>query len=96
VEKHHFVFNSLLLITLIAFLVPLVLDRFRRIRIPFVVGEILAGVLVGKSGFNLIEVGPYLDFISTFGLTYLMFLSGNQGIVRPRSDVHWSGTADWG
>jgi len=76
VEEHHFVFNSVLLITLIAFLVPLLLDRFRRIRIPFVVGEILAGVLVGKSGFNLIEVGPYLDFISTFGLTYLMFLSG--------------------
>jgi Kef-type K+ transport system membrane component KefB len=73
---HEFSFLSLLLITGLAAFVPLLASQFRKLRVPIVVGEILAGILVGQSGLNLIEPGPALDFLATFGFTYLMFLSG--------------------
>jgi Kef-type K+ transport system membrane component KefB/Trk K+ transport system NAD-binding subunit len=71
-----FPFLSLLLITALAAFVPLLASRLRRLRVPIVVGEILAGIIVGQSGLNLIEPSPALDFLATFGFTYLMFLSG--------------------
>ena len=67
---------SLLIITGLAAVVPLFSRRLKRLRIPIVVGEILAGMIVGRSGFNLIQESSTLDFLSTFGFTYLMFLSG--------------------
>ncbi|MDQ2659488.1 MAG: cation:proton antiporter, partial [Verrucomicrobiota bacterium] len=69
-------FISLLLITALAVAVPVVLSRLRIIRLPLVVGEILAGIIIGKSGFNLVEHTPTLDFLAQFGFTFLMFLSG--------------------
>lgn len=71
-----FSFLSLLLITGLAAFVPLLASRLRRLRLPIVVGEIMAGMIVGKSGLNLIETSPALDFLTIFGFTYLMFLSG--------------------
>jgi CPA2 family monovalent cation:H+ antiporter-2 len=71
--SHEFPFLSLLLITGLAAFVPLLASR---LRLPIVVGEILAGIIVGRSGLNLIEPSPALDFLATFGFTYLMFLSG--------------------
>jgi Kef-type K+ transport system membrane component KefB/Trk K+ transport system NAD-binding subunit len=72
----HNPFAALLLITGLALVVPIVASRVRRIALPIVVGEILAGVIIGRSGFNLIEPSPILDFLSEFGFAYLMFLSG--------------------
>jgi Kef-type K+ transport system membrane component KefB/Trk K+ transport system NAD-binding subunit len=69
-------FLSLLLITGLAAFVPLLASKLRRLRLPTVVGEILAGMFIGKSGLNLIETSPTLDFLALFGFTYLMFLSG--------------------
>jgi Kef-type K+ transport system membrane component KefB/Trk K+ transport system NAD-binding subunit len=71
-----FPFLSLLLITGLAACVPLLASQFRRLHIPIVVGEILVGVVIGKSGLNLIEPSPALEFLAVFGFTYLMFLSG--------------------
>jgi Kef-type K+ transport system membrane component KefB/Trk K+ transport system NAD-binding subunit len=72
----HSPFITLLLITGLAFIVPLMASRFRRIRLPIVVGEILAGIVIGRSGFNLVESSPTLGFLAEFGFAYLMFLSG--------------------
>jgi len=72
----HSPFLSLLLITALAAFVPLLSSTLRHLRMPIVVGEILAGMIVGRSGFNLIESSPTLDFLALFGFTYLMFLSG--------------------
>jgi Kef-type K+ transport system membrane component KefB/Trk K+ transport system NAD-binding subunit len=71
-----FPFLSLLLITGLAASVPLLASQFRRLHIPIVVGEILVGIVIGKSGLNLIEPSPALEFLAVFGFTYLMFLSG--------------------
>jgi Kef-type K+ transport system membrane component KefB/Trk K+ transport system NAD-binding subunit len=73
---HEFPFLSLLLITGLAASLPLLTPLLVKLRLPLLVVEILAGIVVGRSGFNLIDTGPPLDFLATFGFTYLMFLSG--------------------
>lgn len=66
----------LLIIVLLAASVPVVIKKFKFIPFPIVVGEIIAGLIVGKSGFNLIAESPWLNFLYTFGFAFLMFLSG--------------------
>ena len=81
---------SLLLITGLAAFVPLLLSRLPRLHLPIVVGEILAGIIVGHSGLNLIESGPALDFLAEFGFAYLMFLSGLEmefSLLRPQPNA---------
>lgn len=69
-------FLSLLLITTLAAVVPALSARFRRFYIPVVIGEIFVGILIGKSGLNLIQPSPILEFLSEFGFVFLMFISG--------------------
>ena len=49
---------------------------FERLRIPGIIGLILAGLVVGPHGFGLLERGPVIDLLGTVGLVYLMFLAG--------------------
>ena len=67
-------FLPLLLVLLLAFVVPLLLSRLRWM--PLVVGEIIVGILIGPSVFNLIGRDMTLDFFAEIGLALLMFLSG--------------------
>lgn len=69
-------FHSLLLVIALAFSAPLVAHTFRRWQFPVVVLEIAAGVVFGKSLFNIITPDANLEFLSSFGFAYLMFLSG--------------------
>lgn len=73
---HDYSFLPLLIVIALAAGVPLLLGRFRRLRLPVVVGEILAGLIVGKSGLGWVTEDPWLAFLSTLGFSYLMFLSG--------------------
>lgn len=72
----HSTFVSLLLITILAALVPVVSNRLGRFQIPLVVCEIVAGMIIGRSGLNLVHPTPILSFLAEFGFTFLMFLSG--------------------
>lgn len=70
-----FDFAPLLIIAVLAFFVPLVLARFNAI--PIVVGEILVGILIGRSGLNWVEPDePAVLILSEIGFAFLMFLSG--------------------
>ena len=70
-------FASLLLVISLAFLVPVTLSRFKRFRLPIVVGEILVGILVGTSGLGWVNShDPVLNLLAEFGFVFLMFLSG--------------------
>ena len=73
---HEFPFLSLLLITGLAAIVPLLASRLQKLQVPIVVWEILVGIIIGTSGLDLIEPSAALSFLATFGFTYLMFLSG--------------------
>lgn len=75
-SHQEFPFLSLLLITSLAASVPLLASRLKRLQLPIVVGEIIAGMIVGRSGLDLIEPSQALEFLTIFGFTYLMFISG--------------------
>lgn len=67
----------LLIALALAFAVPVVLLRFRRFGIPIVVGEIVAGMVVGQSGLGLVPAeDPLLSLLAEFGFVFLMFLAG--------------------
>ena len=68
---------SLMIVTGVAFFIPLLLQRLKLRAIPIVVAEIIAGIIIGKSGFDLVDANnTWLALLSSFGLIYLMFLSG--------------------
>lgn len=67
---------SLVIVIVIAFLVPIILHRLKINFIPVVVAEILAGLIIGKSGFNIVQEDMWLETLSTLGFIFLMFLSG--------------------
>ena len=70
-------FVSLLLVIFLAFLVPIILSRFKSLRLPVVVGEIIAGIIIGQSGFQLVSNHDHvLDLLAELGFVFLMFLSG--------------------
>jgi len=73
---HTNVLIALLVITALATVIPVLAKRLERFGIPIVVYEILAGIIIGGSGFNLIEPSSILKFLAEFGFAYLMFLSG--------------------
>jgi len=68
-------FIPLLAVVLLAFFVPILLARFKRV--PAVVGEILAGILIGPSILGLVDAHePTLEILAEIGFAFLMFLSG--------------------
>ena len=69
-------FVSLLWVLLLAFLVPLLTSRIKRIEIPEVVWEIIAGMIFGISGLHLVHEDVVLDIMAGFGFSFLMFLAG--------------------
>ena len=46
------------------------------LRVPVSVGEILYGIVIGKSCLNLIEPSQWLNFLANFGFLLLMFIAG--------------------
>src|SRR5690606_14483084 len=75
-NDHSVSFSALVIIATAAFFTPIVVSRIKAVRIPVVVGELLVGIAIGRSGFDIVRPEPWLDFLSTLGITYLMFLSG--------------------
>lgn len=47
-----------------------------KLRIPHIVGMVLAGVLVGPHGFNILAKDSSFDLFGHVGLYYIMFLAG--------------------
>jgi len=70
-------FQSLLLLTVMAVVVPFGMRLVApRMRLPIVVGEIVAGIALGQSGLGLLHETPIVSFLAEFGFIFLMFLSG--------------------
>lgn len=62
-----------LVILLIILFAPILLDR---VRIPHLLGLIIAGAIIGPHGFNLITRDSSIILSGTAGLLYIMFLAG--------------------
>ncbi|PKW17653.1 cation:proton antiporter [Saccharopolyspora spinosa] len=69
-------FGNLLILTIIAFLAPLFLGLAPRLRIPSVVLEIVAGVIVGPSVLGLVRMDQAVQIVALLGLAFLLFLAG--------------------
>lgn len=67
---------SLFLVVLLALVIPIFMARFQISTVPTAVAEIIVGIIIGSSGFNLIISTHDLTFLSNLGVTLLMFLSG--------------------
>ncbi|AEA33342.1 cation:proton antiporter [Hippea maritima] len=69
--------DSLTLIVILSFLIPILTTRITKELVPSVAFEIFVGFIIGKSGLNLIHTGSEtMEFLSNFGLAFLMFLGG--------------------
>jgi Kef-type K+ transport system membrane component KefB len=69
-------FGSLLTVSAMAVVVPLLLGFSPRLRVPAVVLEIIAGVVLGPSVLGWVEVDLVLAVLSVLGLGFLLFLAG--------------------
>ncbi len=67
---------SVLIVTFAAFITPMVLQRFKISVLPTAVAEVLVGIVLGKSGFDLVQTEGILSFLSNYGVIFLLFLSG--------------------
>src|ERR687894_1675248 len=68
--------TGVLVVAAIAFTVPLVLGLAPTLRLPSVVLEIVAGVVIGPAILGLVEEDLPLQVLALLGLAFLLFLAG--------------------
>lgn len=61
------------IVLVIILLAPLLLNK---IKIPHIIGMIVAGIIVGPHGFNILANDDSFEIFGQVGLLYLMFLAG--------------------
>ena len=64
------IFCVVLLIILFA---PIIMGK---LRIPHIIGMVLAGMLIGQHGLNILERDSSFELFGKVGLLYIMFLAG--------------------
>jgi Kef-type K+ transport system membrane component KefB len=69
-------FSDLLIVVAVAFAAPFVLGFFPSLRLPSVVLEIVAGIVVGPSVLGIVEVDQAIEVIALIGLAFVLFLAG--------------------
>ncbi len=69
-------FSGLLLVTVVAFAAPLLLGLSPARRLPSVVLEIIAGILIGPSVLGWVRVDLPIQILALLGLAFLLFLAG--------------------
>lgn len=69
-------FVGLLIVALVAFLAPLLLGLSPARRLPSVVIEIVAGIVIGPSVLGWVRVDLPISILSVIGLAFLLFLAG--------------------
>lgn len=80
--------NPVLIFSVILFVIlftPILLDR---LSIPNLIGLIIAGILIGPNGFNLITRDSSIVLFGTVGLLYIMFISS----LEMDADEFWKNT----
>ena len=60
-------------VLLIILLAPIIMGK---LRIPHIIGMVLAGVLVGQYGLNILVRDDSFELFGKVGLYYIMFLAG--------------------
>ncbi len=69
-------FSGLLIVVAVGFGAPFVLGLFPRVRLPSVVFEIVAGIVIGPSVLGWVKVDDTISVLALMGLAILLFLAG--------------------
>ena len=68
--------DGLLIVVAVAFAAPFLLGLAPQLRVPAVVLEIVAGIVVGPSVLGWVHVDATIEVLATIGLGFLLFLGG--------------------
>lgn len=68
--------NPVIIFSLVLFIILFAPILLNRIKIPHIIGLIIAGVIVGPYGLNLLLRDSSIVLFGTVGLLYIMFLAG--------------------
>jgi Kef-type K+ transport system membrane component KefB len=80
-----FGFDTLALLAVIGVAGPL-LASLPRFRIPVIIGELLAGLIVGRTGFGIIDhTNPTFTLLANIGFALVMFVVGTHVPVRDKT-----------
>jgi len=81
----HFGFHTLALLVVIGMAGPL-LTAVPHLRIPVIVGELVAGIVIGKTGFDVVDTtDPTFVLLANIGFALVMFVVGTHVPVRDAS-----------
>jgi len=69
-------FTGLVVVAAVALLAPLAIGLVPGLRLPSVVLEIVAGIVVGPAVFGWVELDAVIRVFALFGLAFLLFLAG--------------------
>jgi Kef-type K+ transport system membrane component KefB len=68
--------DPVIIFTLVLFIILLSPIILRKLRIPSIIGLIVAGIIIGPNGLNLLLRDSSIILFGTVGLLYIMFLAG--------------------
>src|SRR3954453_22391364 len=69
-------FDNLLIVVAVAFAAPLLLGFFPGVKLPSVVLEIIAGIVIGPAVLGIVHIDEAISVIALLGLAFLLFLAG--------------------
>src|SRR5699024_4972431 len=67
--------SPVLIFSLILFIILLAPILLKKIKVPGIIGLIIAGIIIGPQGLDIIEQDK-IEIFSTIGLLYIMFIAG--------------------
>ncbi len=68
--------NPVIIFSVVLFMILFAPLLFNKIKVPHIIGLILAGMIIGPYGFNLLSRDSSIVLFGTVGLLYIMFLAG--------------------
>lgn len=80
---------ALLIVLFAALITPLITARFHLQRMPTAISEIIMGIIIGKTGFNIVHPDVSVQYIANLGVIMLIFLGGMEidfSLLEPKKD----------
>lgn len=68
--------NPVIIFSLVLFIILFAPILLKKIKVPHIIGLIIAGVIIGPYGLNLLRRDSSIVLFGTVGLLYIMFLAG--------------------
>ena len=68
--------NPVIIFSIVLFIILFAPIIFNKIKVPHIIGLILAGIIIGPYGFNLLLRDSSIVLFGTVGLQYIMFTAG--------------------